>query len=86
MNRLVAKEQAVVRQVELIERVVRLDWIDWERLHFCRENKVRYRKLLTIMMMVATLLSLVGAGVGLVWLCHLGTLMNAWTAILWIWE
>lgn len=65
---------------------IRLEFVDWEKLHFGRENKVRYRKHLTCMMLVATILSLIGASLGMGWLCHLGTLMNAWTAVLWIWE
>jgi hypothetical protein len=60
--------------------------IDWDRLHFCRENKVKYRKHLTVGMLIATIASMVGMAFGIVWLQHAGVAMNAWTAIIWIWE
>lgn len=67
-------------------RVIRVIEIDWERLHFCRDNKVKYRKHLTYGMIVSAVLSLIGLTFDITWLSHLAVIMNTYTAILWIWE
>jgi hypothetical protein len=65
---------------------IKLVKVDFDNLHFCRDNKVRYRKHLTVGMILATALGMIGVATGLVWLTHLSALANGATAIIWIWE
>lgn len=60
--------------------------VKWESLHFCRDDKVRYRKHLTLGMFVATLIGMIGTAYGVAWLCHVAAVANMGTAIIWIWE
>lgn len=60
--------------------------VDLGKVHFCRDNKVRYRKHLTIGMLLSTVLCIIGTAYGINWMMHAGTVANSVTALMWIWE
>lgn len=60
--------------------------IQWDQLHFCKADKVRYRKHLTIGMFSATVVGMVGTHFGNAWLADCAAVANLVTAIIWIWE
>lgn len=60
--------------------------VKWERLHFCKDDRIRYRKHLTCGMLVATGMAIGGTAFGVDWLVHTASLANMGTAIMWIWE
>lgn len=60
--------------------------VQWDRLHFCKADKVKYRKHLTIGMLFATLVAMVGTAYDNAWLINVGGVANCVTAFLWIWE
>lgn len=68
-----------------IVRVVLLR-IDWERLHFCKDNKIKYRKHLTVGVILSTILGCIGVAIGHEWMTYGSAGVNAITAIMWIWE
>lgn len=55
-------------------------------LHFCKDDKVKYRKHLTIGVGLATALGFIGTAHGIVWMQNVAAAVNAITAIIWIWE
>lgn len=61
-------------------------FIRFEELHFCKEDKVRYRKHLTFGVILGTTCGVIGTIYGIVWLLHISTAVNSVTAFIWIWE
>lgn len=59
---------------------------DLSQLHFCKADKVKYRKHLTAGMVVATVTGMVGVSFDLIILTHVAAVANCVTAIWWIWE
>jgi hypothetical protein len=59
---------------------------DLSQLHFCKADKVKYRKHLTVGMVVATAAGMVGTAYDVVLLLHVAAAANCVTAIWWIWE
>jgi hypothetical protein len=59
--------------------------LDLDNLHFCK-SRTRYRVHLTGGMLVSTMVGMIGADCGIIWMCHLAALANAYTALIWIWE
>jgi hypothetical protein len=57
-----------------------------DNLHFCKADKVKYRKHLTVGVMVATVCGFVGTAGEVTWLINLASIANTITAIIWIWE
>lgn len=60
--------------------------IDWDNLHFCRDSKAKYRKHLTLGVIIATMLGMIGASFGHEVLAHGAAIANMVTAVFWIWE
>lgn len=60
--------------------------VQWDRLHFCKDDKVRYRKHLTVGMFVATLVGMIGTFYDNAWLINVAGVANFVTAVWWIWE
>ena len=59
---------------------------DLSQLHFCKADKVKYRKHLTIGTLLATVAGMLGAAYEVTILIHVATVANCVTAIWWIWE
>lgn len=60
--------------------------VDWQNVHFCKADKVKYRMHITVGMVLVTLLAIIGTATGHQGLTHLASIANMVTAILWIWE
>lgn len=60
--------------------------IDWQNVHFCKTDKVKYRKHLSALVILTTIIAIIGAQTGHVGLTHAASLVNAITALMWIWE
>lgn len=60
--------------------------VDLQSVHFCKGDKVRYRKHLTIGIVAATALGMIATAYGVVWASHAANIVNAITAGIWIWE
>lgn len=65
---------------------VRLIRIRLDQVHFCKSNKAKYRLHITIGVVVASLLAVVGTATGHDGLTHFATGANLITCIMWIWE
>lgn len=57
-----------------------------ETVHFCRENKVRYRMHLTVGMLLSGVAAFVATHYGINWLNYAAIGGNTITAMIWIWE
>lgn len=57
-----------------------------DHVHICKANKAKYRLHLTIGVIVASFLAIVGTATGHDGLTHFATTANLVTCIMWIWE
>lgn len=60
--------------------------LDLSQLHFCKADKVKYRKHLTVGTLLATGAGIAGVAFDVTIFVHVATVANCVTAIWWIWE
>lgn len=60
--------------------------VDLARVHFCKDNKVKYRKHLTAGIVLSAILSVIGVAYNISWLTHMAVGANTLTSLIWIWE
>lgn len=66
----------------------RLRWMAWklDAVHFCKASKAKYRTHLTVGVVIATTVGMIGVAYGHPGFAHFAAVANCVTAIMWIWE
>lgn len=60
--------------------------VELEKVHFCKSNKVKYRKHLTVGVLVSSACTIIGVAFNIPWLTHMAVGANTITSLMWIWE